>query len=183
MAVNCPICGWTFRSEEAVRKHAASHHQEDEFVSRSAAGSTHQDQEHQAPPGWYRNPRGEGERYWDGTQWSPWSQGTDQPSVGKVRLFLSYLAAVLFPIGGLVAGILLLVRRSTAHGIAVLVISIGIGAAGLLVIQDSSNSGGARSVHDVVDQNSERAQKCFRGAANLSPRQITRCVNRAVRLR
>ena len=182
MAVDCSVCGWTFRSEEAVRKHMASHHEE-ELRSQQPDAHAHPGQEYQAAPGWYPNAQGEGERYWDGTEWTSRTQYSDTRSVGTLRLFLSYVAAFLFPIGGLVAGIFLLVRRRVAHGVAVAVISIGMGAAVILIpIHDSSSGGGhAQSVDEIVRENTQRAQRCFRSARSASARQLIRCVDRTTR--
>ncbi len=161
MAVHCPVCGWTFSSEEAMRKHMASHREAEEAASQQPEAHAPRTQAH-AAPGWYPNPSGVGERYWDGAEWTWTRYSEPKPSVSTARLVLCYVAAVLFPIGGLVAGIFLLVRRSTTHGVPVVLISIGVAAAGVLLIpgNESSNGGGDRSLNEVIDQNRERAQKC-----------------------
>jgi hypothetical protein len=53
--------------------------------------------------------------------------------VGTVYLVISYAAAVLFWPAGLIAGILLLARGQRGHGIAVLAISLTLGALQLIV--------------------------------------------------
>ena len=107
MAVHCPVCGWRFGSENALRDHVAAHHgQVDQASTAPAEG---------APEA--------------ATEPSP------QRGVGTVRLLLSYAAAVLFPLVGLFVGLFLL-TRSRRHGIAVIAVSIAVGAIGLALVGD-----------------------------------------------
>lgn len=176
MAVHCPACGWTFSSEEAMRKHMASHPEEVASQQPEAQAPRAQGQ---AAPGWYPNPSGVGERYWDGAGWS-WTRDSEpKPSVGTGRLVLCYVAAVLFPIGGLVAGIFLLVRRRTAHGVAVVVISIGVAAAGLLTIPSHEASNGVQSVDQ---RTTKRVEKCLGHGRPAHGPRFKACFNRALGL-
>ena len=70
-------------------------------------------------------------RYWDGSQWTehrhpglPGAPPRDRAST--VLLVVSYAGALLLPIVGFILGIVLLVRRQTAHGLAVVLISVAV---------------------------------------------------------
>ena len=165
MAVHCPHCGWTFGGQERLDAHLGTHHS---GVGEVAGGSTEPSPppaatapSGNASPGWYPNPTGEGERYWDGTEWKPWTQWSDpEPSVGGWRLALSYLAAFLLPVIGFFAGIYLLVKRSIGHGIAVM--GIAVASMLLVVVMDpvtDSNSGGGGSGRSVEESVSRIEQK------------------------
>jgi Protein of unknown function (DUF2510) len=131
------------------------------------------------PPGWYTNPSGRGKRYWDGNRWTGSTQGA-RSAPTDFRLVLSYLAAFLFPIGGLIAGILLLARRSTAHGVAVLLISVVMGTVALLLIPNDSSSD--RGGHLISHAAQEKMDACTRRASQLSAHQLIACMNRAARV-
>lgn len=40
-------------------------------------------------PGWYLNPTGEGERYWDGTEWTRSQRSESREGVSTLRLTLT----------------------------------------------------------------------------------------------
>ena len=102
-----------------------------------------------APPGWYRHPEG-GQRYWDGTAWSQgpiappsWPPGwyPDPEGSGRKRhwdgrawqqttdrlIRGGWYAAILFPIAGLVIGIVLSTRGEGSTGAVMIAISIVVG--------------------------------------------------------
>jgi len=102
-----------------------------------------------APPGWYPHPEG-GQRYWDGTAWSQgpiappsWPPGwyPDPEGSGRKRhwdgrawqqttdrlIRGGWYAAILFPIAGLVIGIVLSTRGEGSTGAVMIAISIVVG--------------------------------------------------------
>jgi Protein of unknown function (DUF2510) len=137
-------------------------------------------------PGWYLNPTGQGERYWDGAKWTQSQRGESRQGVSTLRLVLSYGAALLFPIAGLIAGILLLVRRSIGHGVVVMVIAgvWGIGAVALLPsLQPSSGPNAGDAVQRATDLSEKAVAKCSHLLdAGGAPRAgFNACINRAIR--
>ena len=103
--------------------------------------------------GWYADPENpQMARYWDGSQWTD----DRRPLVSNVEvsgwlLFFGYAGAIFLPIVGLIIGIVLLVKKATGHGVAVLAISIAIFALGFAITtgedRDAGRSGG-RSVEE-----------------------------------
>lgn len=93
----------------------------------------------QPPAGWYSNPTGPGERYWDGMRWTDsYSQPAAAPqalvvqapqeqSGGSLGLVIAgYVFAVLMPLVGFILGIVVVTRpqRSISkHGVWVIVLS------------------------------------------------------------
>src|SRR5262245_28143467 len=140
MAIHCPVCGWSFRDEEAMRKHMALH--SDDELSPGSEVRTQVASNQAAAAGWYPDPNGGGERDWDGADWTWRRSRRPKPNFGDVRLLLSYVAAILLPVVGLIAGIFIL-RRSPLHGVAILLISITVATVGLLLVSghDSSHGG------------------------------------------
>lgn len=75
-----------------------------------------------APPGWYQDPQDPGgQRYWDGTTWGPQAYAAPaRQNEGKGLLIAGIITGLLFPIVGLVIGIVLFVKGRASHGGAVL---------------------------------------------------------------
>jgi resuscitation-promoting factor RpfB len=84
-----------------------------------------------SPAGWYPDPEQPGtQRYWDGNAWTdqraPAAPAPPEDKGAGALVVAGYVTAVLLPIVGFVLGIVLLVRRQTAHGLAVFGISIAV---------------------------------------------------------
>lgn len=120
---------------------------------------------HEAPvAGWYPDPENpQMARYWDGSQWTD----DRRPLVSNVEvsgwlLFFGYAGAIFLPIVGLIIGIVLLVKKATGHGVAVLAISIAIFALGFAITTgedgDAGRSGG-RSVEERPQQITSSAER------------------------
>lgn len=82
-------------------------------------------------PGWYRDPELTAtQRYWDGSRWTahraPLAAQTKERGAGAL-VVVGYVTALLLPIIGFILGTVLLVRRQTGHGLAVVVISLAVG--------------------------------------------------------
>lgn len=95
------------------------------------------------PPGWYPEPGVKGtQRYWDGERWTdnraPLQSQEDSGST--VLVVVSYLAALLLPIVGFVLGLVLLVRRQTMHGVAVVVLALAVGLAACAIIANNTGN-------------------------------------------
>lgn len=103
--------------------------------------------------GWYDDPSVPGQqRYWDGAQWtanvfnpaSPYSAatGTAQPQpVGSGVIIAGWVGAVLFPIVGLVIGILIMSRqKGSGTGLAMTTVSVVMGLLWLLISAGSSSA-------------------------------------------
>jgi hypothetical protein len=94
------------------------------------------------PAGWYSDPeQPQTQRYWNGEQWTdqraPMAPKQEDKGAG-VLVVVSYLAALFIPIIGFILGIVLLVRRQTGHGLAVVLISVAVGiAACALFLEDT----------------------------------------------
>jgi Protein of unknown function (DUF2510) len=99
------------------------------------------------PAGWYRNPEGAGQRYWDGAHWSehyaddrgqitpvPPPPATARRSDGLVTT--GYILAVLLPIVGFIIGIVLLTRRND-QGAWVMVASVAAFVVWSLILSSS----------------------------------------------
>ena len=65
--------------------------------------------------------------------WTDQRAPIEEESRSGWLLIAGYVTAILFPIVGLVIGIVLLTRRQIGHGVAVVAISIAVGAAGVLI--------------------------------------------------
>jgi|SRR5215212_6050635 len=60
------------------------------------------------------------------------SPATSERRPGRWQLILSYVVAFLIPVGGVAAGLYLLIRNRSMHGIAVIAISLAVVAAVLV---------------------------------------------------
>jgi ABC-type dipeptide/oligopeptide/nickel transport system permease component len=87
------------------------------------------------PPGWYTNPTGPGQRYWDGQKWTDsYSQPTpvdtrvENAASGTPGLVIvGYILAVVIPIVGFILGIVAVTRpdkRMSKHGVWIIVLSV-----------------------------------------------------------
>jgi Protein of unknown function (DUF2510) len=83
-----------------------------------------------APAGWYPDPDGFGQqRYWDGSAWTDRyaTSGSLQASTDDRRsklVFWGWVAAILAWPAGIVLGIILVAKRLTRSGMAILVVSV-----------------------------------------------------------
>jgi len=105
------------------------------------------------PPGWYTNPTGPGQRYWDGQKWTDsYSQTQPTPASPMVNeasssspglIGAGYIFAVLIPLVGFILGIVVATRpdnRTSKHGIWIIVLSVVVFVIFLAAIT-SSHSG------------------------------------------
>jgi Protein of unknown function (DUF2510) len=79
-----------------------------------------------APPaGWYQNPEGSGQRYWDGGRWTDHFHHAPPPPAAQPRSNLggAVILGILFPIIGWIWGIHLLIKNQVGPGIGVLLVS------------------------------------------------------------
>jgi uncharacterized protein DUF2510 len=107
-----------------------------------------------APAGWYVNPSGSGQRYWDGEYWTDSYSGAGPPSpaeerrgedgVGNMGLVVAgYSLAVFLPLFGFIIGIVVATRpqkRISKHGVWIVVVSIVVTALYLVVVLHSGRS-------------------------------------------
>jgi Protein of unknown function (DUF2510) len=88
------------------------------------------------PAGWYNNPTGLGQRYWDGQNWTdsysqtqsnaPW-QAAAQDELQTGLVVAGYVFAVLIPIVGFILGIVAATRpskRTSRQGVGIVVVSV-----------------------------------------------------------
>jgi hypothetical protein len=83
------------------------------------------------PPGWYDDPRGSGQRWWDGERWGQRLSGdgvdVGAPPENDGLATIGWITAILMPIVGLVVGIMLSSRndrRGTPIAITAVVIMV-----------------------------------------------------------
>lgn len=121
---------------------------------------------HETPvAGWYPDPENPGmARYWDGSQWTDERRPLDsKEEVSGWLLFFGYAGAIFLPIVGLIIGIVLLVKKATGHGVAVLAISIATFALGFAITTgengDAGRSGG-RSMEELPTETRVEATGC-----------------------
>jgi hypothetical protein len=110
-----------------------------------------------APAGWYVNPSGSGQRYWDGEQWTDSYSGAGPPPPSSVvadrsaedgsgnmgLVFAGYLLAVVIPLAGFILGIVAATRpekRISKHGVWIVVVSLVVTALYLVVVLHSGRS-------------------------------------------
>jgi hypothetical protein len=179
--VRCPECGFVFRQESALRDHLATYHpglkpDEPEATQPPAieAAAPEAEAPATAPAGWYPNPTGEGQRYWDGSAWLD-ATTPAEPAVKTRWIVLGYVGAVVFPIVGLIVGAYLITKGLRGHGIAVVLISVAIGAAGVL-ISSSDDSGG--SGDRILEHSRDVTDRCLHAG---SPHEINKCIKEAIR--
>jgi hypothetical protein len=105
-----------------------------------------------APAGWYVNPTGSGQRYWDGEQWTDSYSGAGPPlppsslspdrsaedDSGNMGLVVvGYTLAVFLPLLGFIVGIVAATRpqqRISKHGVWIVVVSVVVTALYLAVV-------------------------------------------------
>lgn len=118
--------------------------------------------DHDAPPtapaGWYVNPSGDGQRYWDGEQWTDSYSGagppppsslagerSDEEGPGNTGLVvIGYVLAVFVPLAGFILGIVVATRpqkRLSKHGVWIVVVSIVVTALYIVVVLNSGHGG------------------------------------------
>jgi hypothetical protein len=107
------------------------------------------------PPGWYANPSGPGQRYWDGEKWTDsysQTQPTQAPPVVNETtsspglVVAGYVFAVLIPIVGFALGIVVATRpdkRTSKHGVWIIVLSVVVVIVYVAIVAGSS--GGSTS--------------------------------------
>ena len=120
--------------------------------------------------GWYSDPeQPQTQRYWDGMRWTDQRAPLASQSEGRgagVLLVVSYVAAFLFPIVGVIFAIVLLVRRQIGHGVAVMLISIAVAVAGYFLVLDETEDGRRDSANrierqvDCLERNDFRLSAC-----------------------
>ncbi len=89
------------------------------------------------PPGWYTNPAGPGQRYWDGQKWTDSYSQTQPSTVSNLvtepdssssgLIVAGYIFAVVIPIVGFILGIVAVTRpdkRVSKHGVWIIVLSV-----------------------------------------------------------
>jgi Protein of unknown function (DUF2510) len=107
-----------------------------------------------APAGWYVNPSGSGQRYWDGEQWTDSYSGAGPPppstvaedrsageASGNMGLVIAgYILAVVVPLAGFILGIVVATRTQkhvSKHGVWIVVVSIVVTALYLVAVLHS----------------------------------------------
>jgi uncharacterized membrane protein len=97
------------------------------------------------PAGWYPDPEGRGQRYWDGNNWTDnIAPATNAKSAGAGDWVGGVLLAILIPIVGLIAGAVYMSKADGRRqvGIWTVVISLVVMGFWLLVM---SRAGGSAS--------------------------------------
>jgi hypothetical protein len=95
-----------------------------------------------APAGWYVNPSGVGQRYWDGEQWTDSYSGAGPPppepepmaasapgerTANMGLVIAGYIFAVLIPLVGFILGVVAATRpqkQISKHGVWIIVVSV-----------------------------------------------------------
>lgn len=116
------------------------------------------------PAGWYPDPdQPQTQRYWTGSEWTdqraPMAPKPEDRASG-VLLFVSYAAAFLLPLIGFILGIVLLVRRQTGHGVAVVLISLAVGIAACAIAVNSAEEDLDRSLSN-LQQDTRAYDRCL----------------------
>jgi len=82
-----------------------------------------------AKPGWYEDPLGGGERYWDGQQWGSYWITPDPTRKADRRndglTMIGWITAIVIPLVGLVVGIILS-SRDDRRGTPIALTAVGI---------------------------------------------------------
>ena len=177
--VRCPECGYVFRKESQLREHRALYHPGAQTEEPPSADGPPPATPEQA--GWYPDPSEQGSRYWDGARWVDTTIPAE-PAVKTRWIVLGYVGAVLFPIAGLILGAYLITKQVRGHGIAVVLISIAIGAAGVLISSSDDSGGSGRSSEEKLDRILEHSRditdRCLHAG---SPHEINKCIRDAIR--
>ena len=108
------------------------------------------------PADWYPDPEHQGmQRYWDGAQWTEhrapiappapqaweYAHPSAQPERKNTGLIVGgWIGVLLFPLAGLICGIILLTRGEQGHGIAITVLSALFIIVAIVVISAGSSS-------------------------------------------
>lgn len=98
------------------------------------------------PPGWYPDPKLAGtQRYWDGQRWTdnvaPLVMAPPRPASSDSNLeTIGWLTAFLFPIVGVVVGIIL-ATRSNSKGVPILLVSIAVMAVVYAMLSNQATGG------------------------------------------
>ena len=118
------------------------------------------------PPDWYPDPENAGMlRYWDGNQWTEhrapatpqppptqvqpppapqaWEYAQPHPQAQRSSTGLivgGWIGVLLFPLAGLICGIILLTRGEQGHGIAITVLSALFIVVAIIVISAGNSS-------------------------------------------
>ena len=114
-----------------------------------------------APAGWYVNPSGSGQRYWDGEQWTdsysgagppapPSAPVNEQPPGNMGLVVAGYVFAVLIPLVGFILGVIAATRpqkQISKHGIWIVVVSIVITLVYLVVVLHSGSGTERTTLH------------------------------------
>jgi uncharacterized protein DUF2510 len=105
------------------------------------------------PPGWYPDPGGPGQRYWDGATWTahvqtiaPLALGmmpmAQQPQRARPALTAAYRWAAVAPIGMILGAVATYAVGYVVNGVLLIVIVLAIVAIVLLAIYASNRAGG-----------------------------------------
>ena len=97
------------------------------------------------PPGWYPDPKMAGtQRYWDGARWTehaaPMQVVAARPVGNDSTLeTLGWVTAILFPIAGVVIGIIL-ATRNNSKGVPILLVSILVASVAYVVLSNQTTT-------------------------------------------
>jgi hypothetical protein len=104
------------------------------------------------PPGWYPDPRGQGQRYWDGNDWTDhWAPppapvavaAAPSPPATTGDWIGGILLSLLFPLIGLIVGIVYATKSgSTKQQVGVMCIVLSLLAGTVLLAAVSSSGSG-----------------------------------------
>lgn len=108
--------------------------------TRGAAHVPDPDDPPTAPAGWYVNPSGVGQRYWDGEQWTDSYSGAGppppattttsapgEPTANMGLVVAGYIFAVVIPLVGFILGVVAATRpqkQISKHGVWIIVVSV-----------------------------------------------------------
>lgn len=118
-----------------------------------------------APAGWYAHPSmADTQRYWDGQQWTDYvapglpthlqqaaAQAEEERSNGSLTA-VAVILMVVFPIGGFIAGCILLGKRAVTAGAVIMVLSVVSGYIWYALYEDHQQS---QCISDNLDRISQ----------------------------